>query len=1030
MSGGPISWMVKNRVTPNLIMMFLIIGGLFMATRIKQEVFPEFELDMVTVSVPYPGASPAEVEQGIVLAVEEAVRGVEGVKEITSTSSEGVGSVNIELITGVDQQKIYQDIKQEIDRITTLPEDAEEPRVALQVRRRNVLTIQLYGEASDWALRNLAEEVQDRLLQDPRITQVELVGARNYEVHVEVSQGSLRSYGLTLDDIAQKISATSVEVPGGGLKTDGGQILVRFNERRNWASEFAEIPIIATPEGSVVTLGSIAQVGEGFQDSDNYAEYNGKPAIGIEVYRVGDETPIGISEAVREAMARIKADLPGGIDYVISNDSSKIYQQRLELLLKNAFMGLLLVLLILGAFLEFRLAFWVTMGIPTSFLGAILFLPLMDVSINMISMFAFIVALGIVVDDAIVAGENIYQYRESGMSAFAAAMKGARDVSVPVAFSIITNILAFLPLYFVPGTFGKTWQVIPLVVVTVFLISWIESLLILPSHLAQESKKSRFRLLSAISGWQGAFSRQFNRFTDNVYAPFLRLCIKRRYVTASAGFALLIIVTGYVASGRIGMILMPRVESDRAVASATIPFGAPLSKAAEIRDLMVEAADEIKEKHGGGALVEGIFATIDENLIEVSIYLTDPTVRPISTAEVSRIWRELVGQIPGTRTLKFESDRGGPGSGAALTIELSHRDVSVLDKAGVALAEKLAEFPNTRDVDDGYVPGKAQFDFALNAEGRSLGLTSEAVARQIRHSFHGSEALRQQRARNEVKVIVRLPEDERVSEYNIENLLVRTPGGGDSSLVQVADFDRGRSYTSIKRRDSRRTTAVSADVTPIGETGRVISALDATILPQLARDFPGLTYAYEGRQADMAESLDSLFKGFLLTLVAIYFVLAVPFKSYTQPVIIMISIPFGIVGAVLGHILMGYDLSVISMMGIVALAGVVVNGALVLIDQANNRRAEGDSPEVAIQSAGVRRFRPIILTTLTTFGGLAPMIFETSRQARFMIPMAISLGYGILFATLISLILVPCLYMILDDALGSRPLAKGQDPSA
>ncbi|HEX3035105.1 MAG TPA: efflux RND transporter permease subunit, partial [Thermodesulfobacteriota bacterium] len=436
------------------------------------------------------------------------------------------------------------------------------------------------------------------------------------------------------------------------------------------------------------------------------------------------------------------------------------------------------------------------------------------------------------------------------------------------------------------------------------------------------------------------------------------------------------------------------------------------------------AADEIREKNGGDNLVEGIFALIEENVIEVEIYLTDPDVRPLTTTEVADIWREMVGQIPGARSLKFESDRGGPGSGAALTVELSHSNIPTLEQASADLAERLIEFPNIKDVEEGYTPGKLQFDFVLSPEGRSLGLTSEDVARQVRYAFYGAESLRQQRGRNEVKVMVRLPESQRVSEYDIENLMVRTPSGYDVPLMQIAEFNRGRSYTSINRRDGRRTITVSADVDPIGETNQVMATLNSTVLPQLARDYAGLTYGYEGRQADMSESLTSLLGGFLLVLIAIYFLLAVPFRSYVQPVIIMLSIPFGIIGAVLGHLIMGYDLSVISMMGVVALAGVVVNGSLVLIDFANTRRAEGESAFQAIHTAGVRRFRPIILTTLTTFGGLSPMIFETSRQARFMIPMAISLGYGILFATVISLILAPCFYMIVEDVVSHRFFKK------
>jgi len=833
----------------------------------------------------------------------------------------------------------------------------------------------------------------------------------------------LRAHDLTLEEIARRIRTTAVELPGGGVKTEGGEILVRFKERRDWATEFATMPLITSAAGTVLTLGDIATVRDGFEDTDKFATYNGQRAIGLAVYRVGDQKPIGVSEAGRQALAKIEADLPPGINYAVSSDRSEIYRQLLQLLLKNAFIGLVLVLSLLSLFLEFKLAFWVTMGIPTSFLGGLLFLPAMGVTINMVSMFAFIVALGIVVDDAIVAGENIYEYRQRGLGFIEAAIKGARDVLVPITFSILTNIVAFLPLCFIPGFIGKVWKVIPLVVITVFTISWVESLLILPSHLAHTKSTPHSKFTARLHGWQESFSRRFSDFVFNRYGPFLDRCLRWRYLTVAIGLAVLTIVLGLVLGGWIGRTSMPRIESDRAVVTAVLPYGSPLSQTTAVRNRLVATANELAEKNGGESLVEGVFALIKSNAVEVSVFLTAPDVRPLSTTKFTQLWRDQVGQIPGLESLQFESDRGGPGSGAALTVEISHRDIGVLEQASATLAEKLAEFPNVKDIDDGYTPGKQQLDFQLKPEGRSLGLTSQEVARQVRYAFYGAEALRQQRGRNEIRVMVRLTESERVSEYDIEQLLIRTPSGSDVPLMQVAEVKRGRAYTDITRRNGRRTVTVTADVEPIGQTTQVQAALDATILPQLAQDYPGLTYGYEGRQHDFRESTQSLLAGFVLAMMAIYFLLAIPFRSYIQPFIVMASIPFGIVGAVLGHLIMSllpgpaYNLSIISIMGIVALSGVVVNDSLILIDYANRRRAAGEKAGQAIRSAGMRRFRPILLTTLTTFGGLSPMIFETSRQARFLIPMAISLGYGILFATLISLILVPCLYLIVEDAL-------------
>ncbi len=1011
---GVIAWMIQNRITPNLMMIVFLLGGFFMATRVKQEVFPEFDLGLVTIQVAYPGSSPEEVEQGIILVIEEAIRGLDGIKEITATAAEGMGMVSAELEEGGDQQRIYQDIKQQIDRIVTFPLDAEEPEVSLRIIRREVLQIQLYGDTSEWVLRELAEQVRDRLLQDSDITQVDLVGARRYEVAIEIDQDALRTYGMTLDQVAQRVRATSVEIPGGTIETQAGDILLRVNERRDWAREFATIPLITTADGAVLTLGDVAEIRDTFEETDRYATYNGYPAVGLGVYRVGEQTPIGVSDAVRAAMSDIEQDLPPGVDWAIRSDRSEIYRQRLELLLKNAFYGLTLVLLLLGLFLDLKLAFWVTMGIPISFLGCFLFLPGLDVTINMISMFAFIVALGIVVDDAIVVGENIYEYRLQGMSYMRAAIQGARDVLLPVTFSILTNIVAFMPLLFIPGVMGKIWRVIPYVVITVFAISWVEALLILPCHLAHARRPKKHRR-GPIGAVQHAISRGLDGFINRLYAPFLDLSIRFRMLTIAASAAVLILVAGYVLSGRIGVILMPRVESDEAVVTATLPYGSPISKAEEVRQRLLTGAQEIVEAHGGEKLAEGIFALIDENVVEIRVYLTDPRMRPISTTELTRLWRERTGPITGLENLLFEADRGGPGRGAALTVELSHRNIDVLDRAGTALAERLADFANVKDIDDGFTPGKQQLDFSLTEEGHGLGLTQQALARQLRNAFYGAEAVRQQRGRNEIRVKVRLPREQRIRQYDLEHLLVRTPRGTDVPLTQIAEIERGRAYTAITRRNARRTVSVTANVEPMSQTSQVQATLEAEILPELVRDFPGLSYAWEGRQQDMSESTSSLFQGLVLALFAIYALLAIPFRSYYQPLIVMIAIPFGIVGAVLGHILMGYALSLQSLMGVVALSGVVVNDSLILIDYANRKTREGLCPFDAIHQAGVRRFRPILLTTLTTFGGLAPMIFETSRQARFMIPMAISLGFGILFATTISLVIVPCLYSIAED---------------
>lgn len=1013
---GLIGWFTVNRITPNLLMIIFLVGGFFVSLRIKQEVFPEFDLDLVNVVVPYPGSSPEEVEQGIILAVEEAIRGLEGIKEVTSVASEGAGRITAELLEGQDRQRIYQEIAQEVDRITTFPQDAERPEVRLAARRQEVVEFQIYGDAAEWVLRELAEQVRDRLLQSEGITQVELTGVRDYEVQVLIDQETLRTYNLTLQDIANRLRAAAVELPGGRVETQGGEVLLRVMERRDWASEFAGIPIITTPAGAILHLGDIAEVVDGFQEVDRSATFDGQRAVGISVYRIGDQTPIGVSDATRRAMADIEAYLPPGVNWGITRDRADVYRQRLTLLLNNAVWGLLLVVLLLGIFLDLKLAMWVTLGIPISFLGTFLFLPSMDVTINMISMFAFIIALGIVVDDAIVAGENIYEYRNRGMGYLEAAVRGARDVAMPVTFSILTNIVAFLPLYFIPGTMGKIYRVIPLVVVTAFLISLVESLLILPTHLAHQHQPSKNRVAVFLNGLQRAFSRLFEWFIERMFAPFLDFSIAYRQMTLAISAALFLAVLGYVASQRIGMILMPRVEADFASVRASLPFGSPLHKVEEVADILVGHAKDIVSENGGDTLSLGVFAVIDEDNIDVRIFLTDADVRPVSTMQLTQLWRDRTGFLPGLESLRFEADRGGPGAGAALTIELNHRSIDVLDAASTRLAEILEDFPNVADIDDGFTPGKQQLSFTIRPEGQSLGLTAQEIARQVRNAFFGAEALRQQRGRNEIRVRVKLPRAQRISEYDVENLLIRTPAGTDVPLMQIADVSRGRSYTTITRREGRRTVTVTANVEPIDQSSQVIATVQNEILPRLALEFPGLGYSWEGRQADMRDSMRNLIWGFVLAMGVIYAMLAIPFRSYIQPLIVMVAIPFGFIGATLGHMIKGYSLSIMSMMGIVALSGVVVNDSLILIDYANRlRRDEGLSAFEAIHRAGVRRFRPIMLTTLTTFGGLAPMIFETSRQAMFMIPMALSLGFGILFATAVTLVIVPCLYMTLHD---------------
>ena len=1015
-SRGVIAYFVTNPVSANLLMIVLVIGGFFASWQIKKEVFPEFSLDTVSISVSYPGASPEDVEQGIVLVVEEALQGLTGIDEVQSTAKEGSASIIAELSEDADANTVFQDIQQAVSRINTLPEDAEQPTVSLTKRVREVLDLLIYGDAPETTLRELAETVRDQLLSAEGVTQVELDGAREYRIHIDISSAQLEAYGLSLIDISSRIANAALDSSGGSVKTDSGEILVRVAERRDQLDQFANLPIISNSSGAVVLLGEIATITRGFDEtSNNSAWFNGKQALSLEVFRIGDQTPDGVSTATRTALEEIRNSLPEDIEIAIRNDRAEIYKQRLELLLKNGFLGLLLVFGLMALFLEMKLAFWVTMGIPISFLGTLLFMPGMDASINMISMFAFIVSLGIVVDDAIVAGENIYEYRQRGMGLVDAAIEGAKDIAMPVTFSVLSNIIAFLPILFIPGMLGKIWGVIPLVVCTVFAVSLIEALLILPAHLAHSKPIDK---RSKLSIWQQNFAASFDAWVLQRYQPSLEAALSHRYFSLAVGSALLMVVLAYAASGRMGMELMPSVESDYSEVRVSMPVGTPAHTIREAAKVVEQSAQQVIDEYGGSQLSEGIYTLISDDSIRTRVYLTAASVRPISTGNFTNIWQQNTPAMASAQSVRFASDSGGPGSGPSLTIELRHRDVNSLDLASAALAEALEDFPQVSGIDDGFQKGKQQLDITLTDAGRSLGLTAQGISRQVRASLLGNEVLRQQDGRNEVRVLVRLPENERKQEHDLLTLPIKTDAGTYVPLNVVANLERTHAFATIDRRDGNRTVNVSARVTPASEANQVLSVVTETILPELKQDFPGLSYSLEGRQAELRESIAALGWGMLVACGAIYILLAVPFASYIQPAIVMAAIPFGIFGAIIGHVIMGYSMSIISMMGVIALSGVVVNDSLVMVHYANQRRKQGDDAFTAIALSGARRFRPILLTTLSTFGGLAPMIFETSRQAQFMIPMAISMGYGIVFATAITLVLVPCMYLMVEDFKG------------
>lgn len=1028
---GPIAWMAKNYVAANLVAAVLILVGLINLFHIKQEVFPEFNLDMVSIMVPYPGASPAEVEQGVILVIEEAVRGIDGVKKVVSTANEGMGTVLVELMDDTDQNRAMTDIKNAVDRIVTFPQEAERPTVSLLSNRHQVIDLMIYGDATEKSLRALAEKTRDDLQALPQITEVDVAGVRKPQINVEVPQEALRAHNLTLGQIAAQIGRAAVELPGGGVKTPAGEILLRTEERRDFGRQFNDVTVAGDPSGSITSLGDIAKVIDGFEDSDISARFFGKPAARVQVFRIGDQTPIAVADAVKAYVKRITPDLPPGIHIAVWRDWSEIYRDRIKLLLNNAFWGFVLVFLILGLFLEVRLAFWVTFGIPLSFLGSMIFLPAADVSINMITLFALIITLGMVVDDAIVIGEDVYKLHKGGMPMLDAAIQGAREMAMPVTFAVLTTLAAFLPLSLMTGIMGKFLRTVPIVVASVLLLSTLEAFFVLPAHLGHLRELRGKGLWHLLNHHQQKVSRGLEWMIKNSYAPVLRRAIKRRYLTISIALAVLLATIGLILGGHIEFTFMPTVDSDVVTANAVLPYGSPVSDTKAVRDRIVKAAWSVINAHGGRKLLRGFYSqvgsgiatdhfggagTSGSHLTGVQVYMVPSEKRDITSQAFVHEWRKRIGEIPGLESMTFKYN-AGPTGGAAIDIQLAHKSMAVLKQAGADLARAMTGYKGVYDIDDGYEDGKRQFNLKIRPTARALGITATDLGRQVRSAFYGAEALRQQRGRDEVKVMVRLPESERRTEKDIENLLIHTPEGTYMSLFQAAIVNRGHAYTTIHRTDGRRTVDVTADV-PEGEgdPNKIRASLNKKVVPVLKAKYPGLIVSTEGTQKEMKDSMGSLKHLFLVALMLIFVLLAVPLRSYIQPLVVMAVIPFGLVGAVIGHLLMGFNLSLISMMGIVALSGVVVNDSLLLVDTSNiYMREKGLTPFNAMFDAGVRRFRPVMLTSLTTFFGLAPMIFETSVQARFLIPMAISLGFGILFATFITLLVVPVLNMIVRD---------------
>ena len=1044
-----ITWFAKNPVAANLLMVFVIVSGVISILNINSEVFPELSLDMISIEVPYLGAAPEEVEQAVCVRIEEAIQGLDGIKQITSTASEGMGRVMVELELGADARKVVDDIKGRVDAIDTFPVETERPIVRELVARSQVVDVAVSGQADEFTLKAIAERLRDELSAIPEISQVEITSARPYEISIEVSEVALRRHGLTFDDVAAAVRRSSLDMPGGSVRADSGEILLRTIGQAYRGSEYEDIVVMSRADGTRLHIRDVANVVDGFAETDQFGRFNDEPTILISVFRTGDQSALEISSLVFDHVENARRTLPAGISVSIWQDQAEVLRSRLSLMLRNGATGFALVFVMLALFLEVRLAFWVSLGIPISFLGAIMLMPGLDVTVNVMSLFAFILVLGIVVDDAIIVGENVYSHQERDDDPLRASIEGTQEIATPVVFAVLTTVAAFMPLMFVPGMMGKIFKVIPLIVIPCLLFSLVESLNILPAHLSGLKK----RRPGPWRRFQGIFSNGLKRFIQSIYKPSLEVCLRWRYVTAAAGISTLILTVGMVLGGWASFQFFPSVEADFMTAAVTMPQGTPAQVTSDVVRRLEAGAEQMRQEllvEEGTDYYRQVFASVGDqpmasrqgpigpivssaasHLGEVTIELASDEVRTFTSEALGNRWRETTGPIPEAVEVNFSASAMNPGED--VNVMFIGLDIDELRAAADDVKRQLRGYAGVYGITDSFRQGKPQMQLGIKPAAETLGLSLQDLGKQVRQAFYGEEAQRIQRGRDDIRVMVRYPADQRRSLGNLEDMRIRTPDGAEVPFDQVAVVEPGRGFASIQRVDRSRAVNVIASVDDtIASSGDVVAALQTEILPGVLARYPGIHYTLEGMQAEQQDAVGGLQTGFAVALLAIFALLAIPLRSYVQPLIIMSAIPFGVVGAVWGHILMGLDISLMSMFGLVALAGVVVNDSLIMVVFINKRRAGDVALETAVRDAGVGRFRPILLTSLTTFFGLVPLMLEQSFQAAFLVPMAVSLAFGVLFATFITLVLVPTSYLILDDIgrglrriVGGAPLVDG-----
>ncbi|MEZ5490945.1 MAG: efflux RND transporter permease subunit [Gammaproteobacteria bacterium] len=1048
-----ISWFVKNPVATNLLMWIFLASGVIAYLNLHQEEFPNVDMGMIQVSVPYLGATPDESESAVCLRLEEALESAENIERMTSTAREGGCDATLELATGAELNRVLNDVKGKVDAITTFPLETEKPIVRAFSATGTVLSLALSGDVSDLLLKRYAEDIRNDILDLEGISTVNVQYIRPLEISVEVSEFTLRQYGLTLDQIARAIDQASLDLPGGTIRTDTGEILLRTKGQVYQGEEYADIVVRSFADGSQLRLGDIADIRDGFQEGYVDARINGENAAIIEVLRVGDEDIVSSAKQVRAYYQQEVNTLPPNLSMIVINDAAIATQDRIGTVAENAYTGLLLVLIILALFLRFKLALWVAAGIPIAIAGALSVFPSVGLSISSLTVMGFILVLGIIVDDAIVVGERIHAWERKGLPKEEAAIEGTLEVSIPVIFGVLTTIAAFLPILLLEGPMGAFFNAIGAVVVFCLIASLIESQLILPGHLAHRRTEGyMLEKTLVVEFWrrmQGSIASSMERFAKHTYRDALVKVLEYRYATWATATGVIILTLALLMSGRVIFQFMPGVEGDVIYGSIQMPEGVAVDitedAARQLERAAIELAAELDEelvalKASGIApatterVVDNVLTVIGQraarggpptdgsgpggsHIAEVVMNLTPFFDRGEISSELIRDrWREKVGTIPDALELTFVSDVFS--AGEAINFRLEGRNEEALQIAATELRTELARYPGIYDISDSFRAGKQEAVIQVNEAGKNLGLTNNEVATQVRQAFYGAEAQRIQRGSDDIRVMVRYPEMERKSLASLEDLLIRTVSGAEVPFSSIADFSLGNGYSSIRREDGKRVITVRADVdrsvvAPDEVRNELISKFRDDWSNNLNVD---IVMGGEGEQ--QMRSMSELFSTFPLALMIIFALLAIPLKSYTQPMIIMSVIPFGAIGAILGHFIMRADLVFFSMLGIIALSGVVVNASLVLVVNINRLRARGYDIERAVTSAGIMRFRPIFLTSATTFCGLVPLMITANPATFFIVPMAISLAWGVLFATLITLFLVPALYLILHDLVG------------